>query len=70
MMADKTTVAPIDSALKNSPQMDPANEEATVVLDSAAKQCIWNGQAFDDGAVVECGNDNYECSYGRWVKSD
>jgi hypothetical protein len=67
-MADKTIVTPMDPALQNSPLIDDSDEEATVMLDGPAQQCVWNGQSFADGAMVECGGDVFECSYGRWVK--
>ena len=67
-MADKTIVSPMDSALQNSPRIDEVDEESTVMLDGTNKQCVWNGQTFADGAMVECDGDVFECSYGRWVK--
>ena len=42
---------------------------STVMLDSAATQCVWNGESFADGDMVECDGVDYECCYGRWVKN-
>jgi hypothetical protein len=67
-MADKTTVTPMDPALQNSPLVDESDEESTVMLNGATKQCVWNGQSFADDAKVECDGDVFECSYGRWIK--
>ncbi len=67
-MADKTTVKAMDPALQNSALIDEADGESTVVLDDADQQCVWNGESFTDGAMVECDGDVFECSYGRWVK--
>ena len=67
-MADKTIVTPMDPALQNSPLIDETDEESTVMLDGTNQQCVWNGQTFADGAMVECDGDVFECSYGRWVK--
>ena len=68
-MADMTTVTPMESALQNSPVIDSGEGESTVILDSAANECLWNGQTFADGTMVECDGAVFECSYGRWVKS-
>jgi len=68
-MADKTTVTAMDPALQNSPISDPDEDESTVMLDSAANQCMWNGQTFAEGAMVECGGVVFECNYGRWAKN-
>lgn len=69
-MADKTTVAAMDSAQKNSPVSGPIEGESTVMLDAAASRCFWNGQQFDEGAMVECEGTTFECTYGRWVRAD
>lgn len=69
-MADKTTVAAMDPAQKNSPVAGPTEGESTVMLDAAASSCFWNGQQFDEGAMVDCEGTIYECTYGRWVRAD
>jgi hypothetical protein len=68
-MADKTIVSPMDPSQKNSPVTDPNEEESTVMLDSAANECVWNGQTFAEGDTVESDGAVFECNYGRWVKN-
>jgi hypothetical protein len=68
-MADRTTVAPMDSTQKNSPVSGPIEGESTVLLDAAASSCFWNGQQFDEGDMVQCDGATYECTYGRWVRA-
>ena len=68
-MADQTTVTAMDSSLQNSPVVDPNEDESTVMLDDAESQCMWNGQTFTEGAMVECDGVVYECSYGHWAKA-
>ncbi len=69
-MPDKTPVAPMDKGQKNSPVAGPTEGESTVMLDAAASKCVWNGQEFSEGALVESEGATYECTYGRWVKTD
>lgn len=69
-MADKTPVAPRDPGKKNSPLAGPTEDESTVILDTAATTCTWNGQEFPEGALVESEGQTYECTFGRWVKVD
>lgn len=66
-MAAITPVGPRDPAAENSPIAAPASDESTVVLDTAAKVCVWNGRDFADGAQVCSEGTVYECSYGKWV---
>ena len=68
-MSDKTTVAPMDPALQNSPLSESVDGATTVNLEREDNQCLWNGQAFAEGAIVECGGDTFECSYGRWIEN-
>ena len=68
-MSDKVTVNPRDPATKNSPIAGPVQEEATVMMNAAAKVCHWNGQEFAEGQYVESEGVTYECSMGQWVKS-
>jgi hypothetical protein len=68
-MADETTVAAMDSTQKNSPVSGPIEGESTVMLDAAASRCLWNGQQFDEGDMVQCDGATYECTYGRWVRA-
>ena len=67
-MADKIVVQAMDPNQKNSPLAGPVEEEGTVVMDSASRVCVWNGQEFHDGQVVDCAGAQYECSFGQWVK--
>lgn len=67
-MADKIAVQAMDPSMKNSPIAGPVEEESTVMLDAASKICHWNGQEFDDGQVIDCAGQAYECSFGQWVK--
>ena len=59
----------MDSSLKNSPLTDATEGASTVMLDSADTQCVWNGQSFAEGDMVECDGADYECCFGRWVKN-
>ena len=43
-MSDKTTVAPMDPALQNSPLSEPVDGATTVNLEREDNQCLWNGQ--------------------------
>ena len=67
-MAPKTQVEPMDPEKKSSPKADPASQESTVVIDTAANKCFWNDEQFADGALVECEGETYECTYGRWMR--
>lgn len=67
-MAEKTSVEPMDQSKKNSPISGPTSDEATVMLDNAENKCYWNGQEFNEGQLVDCQGEVYECSYGQWVK--
>ena len=67
-MTNKIAVAPMDSAQKNSPIAGPVSDEATVVMNTASNICVWNGQEFPDGTVVESEGSEYECSFGQWTK--
>lgn len=69
-MSDKISVAAMDSSKRNSPVTAPAQDEATVMLDSASQVCFWNDQGFKDGDTVTCDDKTYECSYGNWVLED
>ncbi len=68
-MSDKITVQAMDSSKKNSAVTGPVTEEATVMMNAAAKFCIWNDQQFDEGQVVACDGVSYECSLGKWVQT-
>ena len=67
-MADRTVVQAMDPGKENSPIAGPIDEQSTVMLDSASKVCVWNGQEFKEGQVVECDGVGYECSLGQWIK--
>lgn len=67
-MSDETQVQSMDPNQQNSTVSGPVDEEATVMLDMAQKTCIWNGQSFSEGAIVNDGSAAYECNYGQWVK--
>ncbi len=67
-MSEKVSVDPMDANKNNSPVSSPESDEATVMLDNAASKCAWNGQEFDEGQLVDCQGEVYECSYGQWVK--
>ena len=67
-MSEKVSVDPMDTNKDNSPVQGPASDESTVLLDSAASKCVWNGQEFNEGQFVECQGEVYECNYGQWVK--
>ena len=68
-MSDKISVGPRDNSQKNSPIAGPVEEEATVMMNTAAKVCHWNGQEFPEGQLIESEGVTYECSLGQWVKS-
>ncbi|MCP5152035.1 MAG: hypothetical protein H6983_24665 [Ectothiorhodospiraceae bacterium] len=57
-----------DPRKKNSPLAGPVEDEATVMLDTAVRVCVWNGREFGDGEVVAAGDARYECSFGQWVR--
>lgn len=67
-MTEKISVAPQDPARKNSPVLGPTEEESTVVMDASKNRCIWNGEEFADGSLVESEGVTYECTYGRWAR--
>ncbi len=68
-MANITPVGPMDPNKKNSQVAVPAEEESTVLLNTAQKVCYWNDQEFTEGASV-CDNGVVcECSFGKWVKT-
>ena len=67
-MTDVTPVPPMDSNTENSPIAGPVDEEATVMLNTAATTCLWNGQSYPEGTQVNDGACTYECNYGQWVK--
>ena len=67
-MTEKTQVAPRNPDQKNSPFTGPTEGESTVILDTAATSCTWNGRDFEEGALVDCKGATYECSLGHWVK--
>jgi hypothetical protein len=68
-MADITPVGPRDPSAENSPIAAPAADDSTVVLDTAARVCVWNGAEFGDGSRVCSEGTVYECSYGKWMKT-
>ena len=67
-MSDKISVGPRDESQKNSPVAGPVEEEATVMLNVAAKFCHWNAQECSEGQLIESQGITYECSLGQWVK--
>ena len=67
-MTEKVTVAAMDASQKNSPVSGPVSDEATVMMDQAAKVCHWNGQEFPDGQIVVSEGVEYECSFGQWIE--
>ena len=67
-MADKITVAPMDSSKQNSPVTGPVSDEATVVMNKASDFCVWNDQQYPDGTLVESEGVTYECSLGQWTR--
>ena len=67
-MSDVHKVKPMDRSRPNSPVVNSTHGESTVVMDADAKTCRWNGDTFDEGSIVECGQDRYECSFGQWIK--
>ena len=66
-MADRVKVEAMDKSKKNSPMAGPVDQEATVMMDTAADVCHWNGVKFEEGQVVVAEGVAYECSFGRWV---
>lgn len=69
LMNAKVTVLPMDSSQENSGVMDSTSEESTVMMDVAGATCMWNGQEFTEGTVVECDGKSYECAFGGWVRA-
>ena len=67
-MSEAVKVEPRNKELSNSPIMDCTAGESTVVMDSSAEVCTWNGTEFAEGSVVECDGERFECSFGQWVK--
>ena len=68
-MSDKISVGPRDESQKNSSVAGPVEHEETVKLDTAAIFCLWNGQEFPEGQLIESQGVTYECSLGKWVTS-
>jgi hypothetical protein len=58
----------MDKSKQNSPVAGPVDEEATVMLNTAADTCYWNGQSFKEGDLVDSQGQVFECSLGNWVK--
>jgi hypothetical protein len=38
------------------------------MLDHASKVCYWNDQEFKEGQYIECEGNEYECTFGQWIK--
>ncbi len=69
-MSDITDVDPRNPASRNSPIAGPVDAEATVVMQTAARSCFWNGQAYPEGARVRAEGVIYECNLGNWVRRE
>ena len=69
-MSDAVKVEPMQADKSNSRIVDVNTGATTVMIDTAATVCSWNGVEFPDGAAVECGGERYECSFGQWVRLD
>ncbi len=67
-MSETISVEVMDHSKKNSPVAGPIEEESTVMLDQASKVCYWNDQEFKEGQVVETEGNEYECTFGQWIK--
>ena len=67
-MSENISVEVMDHSKKNSPVAGPIEEESTVMLDQASKVCHWNDQEFKEGQVVETEGNEYECTFGQWIK--
>ena len=67
-MSEKISVEVMDHSKKNSPVAGPIEEESTVMLDQASKVCYWNDQEFKEGQVVGTEGNEYECTFGQWIK--
>ena len=40
-MADPIKVDPMDSSKENSPNAGPVDDQATVIMNKAADECVW-----------------------------
>jgi len=69
-MVNPTPVQPMDSSKENSPVAGPIEDETTVVLSTAKRTCVWNGETYVEGAYVNDGSRTYECHLGQWVGLD
>ena len=67
-MSTSKSVAPRDPAKRSSPVISETDGTATVVVDASANVCYWNDESFEDGAGILIEGQEYECSYGNWVK--
>ena len=69
-MSEITRVEPMDPNKENSPIAGPVSDESTVMLNTAKKTCLWNGQEFQEGDMICDAGASYECNVGNWVKRD
>lgn len=69
-MSDINKVDPMDPGKRNSPIAIPADEDSTVMLDGSDRTCTWNDRDYAEGDQVCDAGTTYECSFGKWVKTD
>jgi hypothetical protein len=67
-MSTSKTVAPRDPVKRSSPVIFKTDGTATIVVDASANVCYRNDESFADGAGILIEGQEYECSYGNWVK--
>ncbi len=67
-----TQVGAPDPEMKNSPIIDESgdNEQDGSDIDSVDfAQCHFNGNAYDNGALVCSGDELLKCEHGKWLRS-